>query len=80
MDIAVRLWNAVFDRQRIRLVGIGFTGLSMATDVSLIREDQAPSCPMHGDWAVGGIDFSYQNIQALQAVESIIGQNPSLAY
>ena len=77
MDNAVRLWNAVFDRQRIRLVDIGFTGLSMVTDISLIRDDQAPLCPLSGDWALSGIDFSYPMLQALQAVESIIVRDPS---
>ena len=79
MDNAVRLWNAVFDRQRIRLVAAGVTGVSMVTDISLIRDEPAPLRHLAGGWAVRGIDFSYPTLRALQAEGSIITQDPSPA-
>lgn len=76
MDVAPALCYLLFERQRIRLFGIGLSGWSMATAISLIRDHPATFNLLHVDWVQAGIGFV---TEALHDVESAMIWDNSIA-
>ena len=64
MDVAPALCYLLFNRQRIRLFGIGLSGWSMATAISHLRICLAILSLLRVDWAPKGIGFSYRELRS----------------